>query len=796
MATKEQQEYSADDIQNLSFPDSVRSKPGMYIGTTDEEGVFAILREALDNAVDEALAGRATTCNLHIEDDTYYIWDDGTGIPKGTTTYRDAKGKEQKVETLRAICSMLHTSGKFKDTAYKTSRGTHGIGIKATNALSTSFEVFTYFKGKWSSIEYSRGLEKSIHIDTAKAPEHPTTGKLLAKGTLIRFRPDAKIFKPCKVKMPQVSEWASIAAYFTPNFTVNVSVTKGTESREKSFHFPEGPTAFIKSRMTKLSATPINEKAPAFAAGNTLVDCVAQFTAYDGVDANPFTNGLRNSDGGVHMNAFFKSLWASLEDVRKRNHTFSVHELKDGVIVLINAKLSHPAFSSQTKDKLVDSRADAPIEEFLTRELKKFFKDNKALAEQLCERAQSLKGLKEDFLNSKKARAAIKKAGARGFHPRALVAAEAKPHERELYIVEGDSALGGCSTARQWWQEVLPLKGKITNSLRKPDDALNNDQVINILAHLGYKPDSKSPYDELRVCKVIVMADPDPDGPLIGSTKLPIKRKGSEEWEEVEIQALASSEFRNVEYSVMSFNGQKAIEAQAHSARATDFSPEQIEIRTTSGAHSICHPNHVWAVRKTGYDTRLVQQIHGGLWSLQSKMLKSGDRLLRHDGKNFVEDTVVKVKRSTLKEPVAYYCLTVPGFSTFVLSNGLLSKNCHIGSLVLTLFKQMLPGLFERGMVYVTQVPEFFALRKDEMLQGATPLELTREMESQGWPKTAIQHVKGYGEVQPSFLKRIAFDPKSRLLKQITRITEVDGDSEFRKIMGEGAEGRRILLGI
>lgn len=516
------QTYDSSSIKNLQFPESVRTKPGMYIGPTDSSGVLTITRELLDNSVDEALEGRCSVCGVHLmEGGEIWAYDDGSGIPSGTTEVTNpADHKVTKVPTLRAVYGVLHTSGKFNDAAYQASRGTHGVGAKSTNALSTEFEVWTLNKGKWWHILFHKGKVKT-DVEVVKAPpKNPATGKLPVKGTIVRFIPDKSIFSSTRMPRLELFEWAKLSAYLTPGLTVRLSYTAKGEVKRKSFNFPDGVSQYLTDRLDQLSKEAEFGvlEGPAFVASpNALYDCAIRFTSYDGFGMLAYTNGLVNADGGNHMTSMLNALKEALQPYVGKKQEFTLHELKDGLVGLINAKLSSPKFSSQTKDKLVDERALAPVKEALLKEFQAFFSKNKKLAVAIVERAVKLRQLKSKFVASKQLLTKLRKISAKGLPAKGATAPKCKPEDRETYLLEGDSAAGGMRFARfESFQEFLPLKGKPKNVMRgqvsKQDKSLESEEILNIFAMIGFDPKQEDPYAKLRTGKIIIMADGDPDG--------------------------------------------------------------------------------------------------------------------------------------------------------------------------------------------------------------------------------------------------------------------------------------------
>jgi DNA gyrase subunit B len=514
MATRQPKNYDESNIRNLQFPESIRSKATMYIGPVDASGVLTILREAADNVIDEALEGRASSCDIHLGDNEYWVIDDGNGIPVGPMVVKDSvTGSSSKIPAIRAILAMMHTSGKFDDSAYAAARGVHGVGVKATNALSTEFEVHTCRDGQWYSISFKKG-KLTGDLSKVSAPLHPFTQSKLRKGTMIRFKPDTGIFSSVRLPKPDLFNWARMSAYFTPGLSLTLS--HAASEKPRVLHYPNGPLQYVEDRVQELAKTSefgmLSDLT--FSTQNPLLDCVLKFSSYDGCDALAFTNGLRNIEGGVHLTALFNALRDAINPYAGKKQQFTTLELRDGLIGLINVKLSTPQFDSQTKDKLVDARGGEQVKDLLLAELSAFFKKNKKLAEQICDRASRLKELKTKFVASKQMLTALKKIVKKGLPAKAATAPKCKPEERECYLLEGDSAAGGLRFARnEYFQEFLPLKGKPRNLMKdKKSAGLASEEILNIFAMIGFDPKNESPYEKLRVSKIIIMADSDSDG--------------------------------------------------------------------------------------------------------------------------------------------------------------------------------------------------------------------------------------------------------------------------------------------
>jgi DNA gyrase subunit B len=317
--------------------------------------------------------------------------------------------------------------------------------------------------------------------------------------------------------MTELSSWSQIAAYFTPGLTIKASLRKDGKFVSKTYHAPNGPADYVTDRIQTLlkSSEFADVVEETLVSTSPLHDCVMRFTTYDGCDARGFTNGLINVDGGTHLTATFAALKDALQPYANKKQTFTVNELKDGLVALINIKLSEPKFSSQTKEKLVDERG-SELKAILQSAFEDWFKKNKKAALALVDRASRLKEMKTRFTASKQTLAALRKISKKGLPAVAATAPKCKPQDRELYILEGQSASGGMRFARfEKFQEFLPLRGKIRNLVSMDEKRLQSqtsEEVLNILAMLGVDPRAPDPVGNLRVGKIIVMADADPDG--------------------------------------------------------------------------------------------------------------------------------------------------------------------------------------------------------------------------------------------------------------------------------------------
>jgi DNA gyrase/topoisomerase IV subunit B len=513
-------EYTADSITGFTRDlEKIQAKPTLYIGPTDNAGVFTLLRECLDNAVDEARAGRNDFIYVVVESlqGPFIVGDKGVGIPV-------AKHKKMKISTLTHVLTNLQSSGKMKvGGAYKSAVGTHGVGIKATNALSSQFEVWTYRDNKkegekgWYYTKFERGVEK-VPVKKSSGP-----GKVMKAdaGTVIKFTPDPKVFGKHKLEMKQLVQWAKMTAYMNAGLQIRIAYNGST----KDFKSKDGIKAYLKDRIEALKATPFSKK-HIFHNSETL-ELALSFTDVEGSQVEFFTNTVRNVEEGVHADDVYKALFDSLKPyvkVKKGKDSkfpFTPTDLRDGLLGIVNYKIDAPQFDSQTKEKLVDQRVKGACYEEAHKVFVQFWKDNKSLAKDLIVRATELRNKTSDFLKDKKLVKNVK-AATKGISAKlAGIVGNAPVEKRELFLVEGDSAGGGLKRARdKSFQAVFPLKGKPLNVMEAQKDKVNsNKEIVGILAALGVQLDGKNA-GAIKYGKIICFADPDVDGMHINTLLL------------------------------------------------------------------------------------------------------------------------------------------------------------------------------------------------------------------------------------------------------------------------------------
>ena len=681
-------------------------------------------------------------------------------------------------------------------------KNSHGVGQKLPNFLSFNFEVFTFSSPKagtpkyWHSIKYTNGKLTS-ELAKCPTPVHPVTGKKVDKGTIVKFKLNPKFFTAKSFPPSLLLEYLQTSSYFTPGFTW--TLTAAASGKTKTYHSENGALDYITEYKSKLPKVASMKPNSIFICSSPVMDVAVDFTTAEGNHLKGFTNGLFNAEGGDHVDSFFRSLQKSLEPYKKKGKDFTLTEIKEGVLGIVNAKLAAPKFSSQVKVKLQDERAAEPFRKLLQVELDKFFKKNKTLAEAICARCAELKNLRSKFLASKQVVMELRKIAKKGFPVKALMAPKCKASERELYLVEGDSAMGGITGVRNaHFQEVFPLKGKIMNAHRATSAKFfQNEEVLNILAMIGFDPKAADPYSNLRVSKLVFMTDADADGPVVGSTRV-LLCDGSNPT----IKELADTG-RDEFYVWASDTEGMLVKALARLPMQVKTITELYRITFDNGSVVECDAAHVWYLYKSldiGYHRPMFTRAHH---------LEVGDRIPRGVINLGQSPEVANIEKGWLEvysievlivEPTPVYCLSVPGYKNFLIEdkhgNGILTGNCHISVLLLSMVHKYFPELIERGIIYVAEVPEFMAMVKNKPVYADSKDEMKKKLEDLNSPKANVFHFKGLGEMESDVLGAVGMNPATRMIRQITPTDSPTYNADFVSIVSGDAGSRRTLLGI
>lgn len=505
--------YTADDIKVLSSVTAIRKSPGMYVGSTDSFGLFILLKEIIENAVDECRHIRGSAEVIVYGDtkkDQYAVRDFGRGIPV-------EKHRQSGKSTLTTVLTTTHAGGKF-DGAQGASIGVHGVGSTATIALSKYSKAVVY-RGGWYYQEFECGepiTKDPISSKSSGLPEY--MDPKVKKGTCIFFKPDRSIIqKDARIDISYLREYIRLLACCHPKLTIRLI----WDGKEKSYSFPNGLLSWIKSDLKKNDTTPIGEFPP-LTINTPAVQMAIQWVEDADSTLVSSVSGARTLRGGTHVNALGNIIIETLKPGKKIK--LDSDKVLSGTVGVLNVNVVAPSFSGQTKERLASPGAKELVEKAVRKEVASYFRKHKELKDYILQRAASLAKIEEDAKAARKLVSSVKKSKTGLSLPAKLAACpSARPEQRELFIVEGDSAGGSVLAGRfPKYQEVLPLRGKLLN-VAKADmrKATESQEIINILQSVGFTKDGFTP----RVGKVVVATDSDSDGAHIRTLVLTVLAK-------------------------------------------------------------------------------------------------------------------------------------------------------------------------------------------------------------------------------------------------------------------------------
>lgn len=516
-ATKDKA-YNADSLREMHFPENVRHRPGMYIGGLDESGAFRSLKEIADNSIDEAQAGHGKKINIvyNTEKNVITVIDQGRGVPMG-------KNKQGKFAS-EIVFATLHGSGKFDAGNYEGGViGLHGVGSAVVCALSEYLVVWSKNSGKWMMQRFERGVK--VHDPKPEAPKSKIAVKN-DKGTVVQFKLDKKLFGNVVIEAERIHNEMRHIAMLNPGLSIVVDV----DGEDRTYKSDNGLIDMI---MTEESAKSTLGK-PFSLQVKKAIDIAVCWRDDADTETFSYVNSSFTAQEGTHVQgartAVLEILKGELSDKDKLDPKFFLR----GMRLALNWRMENPIYAGQTKDRLSNTEVVTQVKKIITPAFAEFVKKNKGLISGLIERAKKFQANEEKFLADNKAVKSIKLVDptSRGILPGKLCQAHGyKPDEKELILVEGDSAEGSAKKARMPWQEVLPLRGKIPNPIRTPFAKLmENEEIIGIFTALGCLPGDKYDSKKRRVGKVSFLPDADPDGKHICSELIALFTKYLPDW--------------------------------------------------------------------------------------------------------------------------------------------------------------------------------------------------------------------------------------------------------------------------
>jgi DNA gyrase subunit B len=784
--------YDASSIDVLEGLAPVRLRPSMYIGNIDMEGLHHLVYEVVDNSIDEAMAGYCDHIQIKVHaDNSITVIDNGRGIPVDIH-------KTELVPAVEVVLTKLHAGGKFNKDSYKVSGGLHGVGVSVVNALSRFLEVEIYKNGNIYYQTYEKG---------AKTSELCITGQTADRGTKIHFYPDLTIFNTDNFNYDILSKRLRELAFLNKGLKIEIEDER-TEKQEV-FCYKGGIVEFVEYLNRR--HMPLHK--PIFIEGSrndVEVEVGIQYNDTFNEKMFSFANNINTVEGGFHLIGFKAGLtrainqYASSPNLPKNMQAkISGDDVREGLTAIISVRIKEPQFEGQTKTKLGNSDVKGLVESLVNEKLSVYLEENPAIGKKIVSKAVDAARARDA---AKRARDLVRKQGSLmdSTLPGKLAECQnSEPSQRELFLVEGDSAGGSAKQGRdRKFQAILPLRGKILNVEKaRFDKILHSEEIKNIFTVLGMGVGvEEQNIENIRYHKIVIMTDADVDGSHIRTLLLTFFYRQMKDVIEKGHLYIAQPPLYKVG------KGKKGVYLK-DDAEFNDFILKrmcsQIKLRIGDQQTEVMdHSLYLFIANLSEYALNIKKfEIRGIDPDLIETLIQKGVK-----NKAFFQD---EEKMRDLS-----VCLAAKGFKTtesvwspendvydlFVLpdeSRPDLDQNpVKIGKgLIFSREYQNLLMLDKKISPY--DMPPFqvtYTESKDEPVSIENKRKLFYHVIEEGKKGLGVQRYKGLGEMNPDQLWETTMDPEKRTLLRVKVEDALDADEVFTVLMGEEVEPRREFI--
>ncbi|MDQ2980925.1 MAG: DNA topoisomerase (ATP-hydrolyzing) subunit B [Actinomycetota bacterium] len=777
--------YTAKDITVLEGLEPVRLRPGMYIGSTGARGLHHLVYEVVDNAVDEALAGRADTIEVTIHpDNSVKVTDNGSGIPVDVMP-------EQGLPALTVVLTKLHSGGKFGGEGYKVSGGLHGVGVSVVNALSEWLIAEVHRDGKIWRQEFARG-ETTTDLEQVGVAEDT--------GTTITFLPDGDVFEEIEWSSETLVQRLRETAFLTKGLRI-VLYDERSGDEKHEFHYEGGIRDFVS--YVNESKDPVHKGIVYFEGdnGEGQLELAMQWNSSYQESVFSFANNINTTEGGTHLSGFKGALTRTLNDyarakglLKEKEDNLEGEDVREGLAAVLSVKLRDPQFEGQTKTKLGNPWVRGLVEQTVNQRLAEYLEENPTEARRIIDKT----------ISASRARQAARKARELTRRKSALESSSlpgkladcqiTDPESAELFLVEGNSAGGSAVDARdRTFQAILPLRGKVINSEKnRINKVLSNTEIQSMITAIGTGIGDEFDIEKLRYHRVIVMTDADVDGSHIRTLILTflyrqmpelvdqghvyiavpplyaVKVGGREQYVEKEShfeELLVRERVKDIDVTDRDGTKQKLTEARyARFSRALhEFEGWASRLRADFGNGPA---NFVTAHRLVETEAAVAGEVESALSSLEPNGYEVA--VVESTG----EGARIKVIE---RETSAATHVVVP---TELLASPVYAN---------------LRKTYARLVEIVGAPP--FDLELGKKTRHAETFEQLRDLALEvGKEGLQVRRFKGLGEMDPEELAQTTMDPTRRMLIRVEVEDAAGADRVFSMLMGDQVEPRREFI--
>ena len=794
--------YTEDNIKILEGLQAVRKRPSMYIGNVDTAGLHHLVYEVVDNSIDEAMAGYCDLIQVIVHDDnSVTVVDNGRGIPVGIH-------KTEKIPALEVVMTKLHAGGKFDDHSYKVSGGLHGVGVSVVNALSSFLEVDIFSGGNIYHQTYEKGIKSS---------ELKVTGKTRKRGTKVHFIPDAEIFTTTDFSYEILVRRLRELAFL--NKGIKITIADEREEKKEEFYYKGGIREFVEYLNRRHA--PLHK--PIIIEGersDVQIESAIQYNDTFNETLLSFANNIHTTEGGFHLIGFKAALTRTINQYASNGNLpknlqakISGDDVREGLTAIISIRIKNPQFEGQTKTKLGNSEVKGLVESLLNEKLTTYFEENPAVAKKIISKGIDAARARDA---ARRARDIARSKGSLmdATLPGKLADCQSQdPKEREIFLVEGDSAGGSAKQGRdRKFQAILPLKGKILNVEKaRFDKILRSEEIKNIITALGTGVgEEEYNINNINYHKVIIMTDADVDGSHIRTLLLTFFYR--------QMPELVDNGYLYIAQPPLLKIGKGKNEVYLKDE--TEFNDfilkrfcENKVLNTGSGEKVSGHKLYLLLGNLSEYYTIMEKMERQGInpkfaeflikEGVEDKnFLESRDRMLLlrdhlKDGGFDAGEVIWSEERSAynieVKLPRKLKHITTSSADpendakTLVIGRGLIYSKAYQD---LTVIGKKIYKYDETPFTISDKAKE--PNTEDVVLQDKKQLLIHVLEESK--KGLAVQRYKGLGEMNPDQLWETTMNPAKRTLLQVKVEDVVDTDEIFTILMGEEVEPRREFI--